>query len=471
MNSWKLQVQSLGKLKAVELTVTPFMIFVGENNSGKSYLMEFLWGLLAKAHELLDAESSEAFFQQQMEPQIYPVNVRTLLRREELEKINAYVNATLNAKKQALVTDIFNHDLPVGALELTFDLQQALEIQYMKESVVQKLGDAFEGNSVYRVQVLQAGEPILSLKINSAREQLETMPASWAAIIYTQIALYLIRKDFYESKSIFSSSLDLVEPIYFPASRTGFMHTYRAIIGNQRKNNALLDFDDEFESKQIAGTSLTLPTVLFLEKLQKLDKAKELSKENQATIHFFEQYILHGRIRKNEYDQVEFMPDGENKALPLHVTSSLIAELSPMYLFLNSTNQSKLWIIEEIESHLNPKIQIEVMRLLVRLYNDNQKAIWITTHSDSVVQRLNNLLTLSQTRNAQVIQQLGYTESDLFNELHEVKAYELEQEEGYSTVRQLQLTDYGFEMNVFNDVITKLIQETYLVQEASDEDV
>lgn len=474
LNSWKFKLEYLGKLKDIDLTVTPFMIFVGENNSGKSYLMEFLWGILSQTHKFLNinkfGENLNKF-----NPKEYLINVKQKVDKEELKKINNCFNQLLNENKEDLVKEIFNYPLSVGHIDISFNLENEIEIYCTKvNNPVIQPEELFI--NIYNLQLYYNGNPFFNVTLHSETEYKDQLPQILISLIYSRIALYLLRRDFYEEKTYFSNS-ELMEPIYFPASRTGFMHTYRAIIGNQRKNKelvqlSLFDIEESIDSKQIAGTSLTLPTVLFLEKLQKMDIEKEFSDESIKTIQFFETNILKGKIQKNQFEQLEFLPANTKLSLPLHVTSSLIAELSPMYLFLKSTNRAKLWIIEEIESHLNPKIQIEVMRLLVRLFNDNQKAIWITTHSDSVVQRMNNLITLSHTKNEEVMKKLNYTESDLFSNLEIIKAYEFQLlENNTCTIKDLEMTEFGFDFTVFNDVISSLIKETYLVQEVSEEDV
>lgn len=42
---WKLKVLEYGKIKSAEIEVSPLTLFVGDNNSGKSYLMALLWGI------------------------------------------------------------------------------------------------------------------------------------------------------------------------------------------------------------------------------------------------------------------------------------------------------------------------------------------------------------------------------------------------------------------------------------------
>ena len=45
MGSWKLRVEDYGKIKSAEIEMAPLTLFVGDNNSGKSYLLALLWGI------------------------------------------------------------------------------------------------------------------------------------------------------------------------------------------------------------------------------------------------------------------------------------------------------------------------------------------------------------------------------------------------------------------------------------------
>ena len=45
MTSWKLIVEDFGKIKSAEVEVAPLTLFVGDNNSGKSYLLSLIWGI------------------------------------------------------------------------------------------------------------------------------------------------------------------------------------------------------------------------------------------------------------------------------------------------------------------------------------------------------------------------------------------------------------------------------------------
>lgn len=46
MNSWTVHVKNFGKIEEASVEVAPLTLFVGDNNSGKSYMMTLIYGLL-----------------------------------------------------------------------------------------------------------------------------------------------------------------------------------------------------------------------------------------------------------------------------------------------------------------------------------------------------------------------------------------------------------------------------------------
>lgn len=43
---WSLHVERIGKIQEADIHIAPLLFFIGDNNSGKSYMMTILWGLL-----------------------------------------------------------------------------------------------------------------------------------------------------------------------------------------------------------------------------------------------------------------------------------------------------------------------------------------------------------------------------------------------------------------------------------------
>lgn len=115
------------------------------------------------------------------------------------------------------------------------------------------------------------------------------------------------------------------------------------------------------------------------------------------------------------------------------------------------------------------KKQLELVRLFFRLINKG-KSIWLTTHSDSFAQQINNLLTLSQhPKKEELFSELGYEELDTLNDISQSSCYQFNSVDGKTIVEKLELGPYGFVMPVFNQTLEKLLIETSKIQTIEDE--
>ena len=147
--------------------------------------------------------------------------------------------------------------------------------------------------------------------------------------------------------------------------------------------------------------------------------------------------------------------------MPFYITSSLVVELSPLIIFLNSKVNYRSLIIEEPEAHLHPKMQRVITQAMARLVNKGLP-LWCTTHSDTILQQVNNLIKLHNHKNKkEMMEKFGYEKEDLINP-KEIKAYQFVVEK-QSVVKPLKLTDDGFEVPTFNESIINLANETIVL--------
>ena len=49
-----LYVKNFAKIKEAKIELSPFTLFIGDNNSGKSYLMTLVYGLIGYTGKILD---------------------------------------------------------------------------------------------------------------------------------------------------------------------------------------------------------------------------------------------------------------------------------------------------------------------------------------------------------------------------------------------------------------------------------
>lgn len=105
--------------------------------------------------------------------------------------------------------------------------------------------------------------------------------------------------------------------------------------------------------------------------------------------------ILDGRVYRDKLSGKYFY-ETSNANMPISAAASSIKEIAPLSLFINRFNVSVSSIlIEEPEAHLHPlkqRMMADVLSLLV----NNDACVQITTHSDYLIRRINELVILKK---------------------------------------------------------------------------
>jgi predicted ATPase len=216
---------------------------------------------------------------------------------------------------------------------------------------------------------------------------------------------------------IFSELNTVMREIYFlPASRSGLyqgLNSFSAIIAELTKSRFLIT------NKKIELPSLSEPVADYYIDLSTVDK-KHFNKEFSSLVGILEKKILKGKVEfDDETKNITYEPDGLELKLNLSEASSMVAEMSPLVLYLKHIINHKFkgnlepryprnyyplyWrqrkvreeddilFIEEPEAHLHPEIQVELMKVFADMSKHKMK-IFITSHSNYMFNELNNLI-------------------------------------------------------------------------------
>lgn len=117
---------------------------------------------------------------------------------------------------------------------------------------------------------------------------------------------------------------------------------------------------------------------------------------------------------------------------------------------------------------LHPQLQQQMGRLLIRMVRQGLPVV-ITTHSDIILQHINNMLKLNSLENKEELQKrFGYIGEDLLS-ADQIGLYQLQDQGLYSDVKELIAGRYGFEVPTFNDALDKLLEEVYSFQPEENE--
>lgn len=435
---WTLNIHDFGKIKEAHIEIAPFVLFVGENNSGKSYLVSLLWGLLAQGRFLFpkDIPTTDEYKKCVDFITVNLDNDNFEINKEFQDFIIEWFNTVLKSKKSDLLKKIFStNKISISQLYISdFKREKPLKIKWQEKEI-----DNFKR--------ISSGADYVRFPID-----VETITEVEKYKIVQYLTWKLIMNDLSSPLFPMSATMDKRaggESLYLPAARTGFMLTYKSLTAELMNSWGL---EETVQSK------FTLPVVRFLQGLIESKQSEDGKFSDVAK--FLEENVLDGKIvSKDEVvTDYSYKPKNSKNSLPFYITSSLVVELSPLIIFLNSKVNYRSLIIEEPEAHLHPKMQRIITQAMARLVNKGLP-IWCTTHSDTILQQVNNLIKLSNHKDkSEMMQQFGYTKEDLIDK-NDIKAYQFVVDR-YTIVEPLKLTSEGFEVPTFNEAIISLANET-----------
>ena len=446
MKNCKVIIEDYGKIKRAEIEPARLNFFVGDNNSGKSYILSMLWAIQNLG---IDDLVPFSFFSKN-ETGIWLCEWMAdkiehciedgryhLAIYEVIDRLQMLLNESLENQKNNIVKKIFNSDdINIGKLQIqlnnptntVFDLCVENDVIWLDSGKIHVLGI-----DVHDYETKQRDHGIY-LFIN---------------------ALY---SNFLDINFNIRNS---IENIYLPAARTGFMLT-KNIINQVGRDIA---FNVDASRKQI--TPFIRPINQFLDIINSLSEEVDGDPEYSDLITYIETQMVGGKVDINDMPskEVMYVPDGKNTVIPLRAVSGVVSELSPLILILKHNGYIKSIYFEEPEMCLHPQLQHKMAKVICNLVNLGVD-MTVTTHSDIILQYINNMIVLSKREDKlQIFDSLGYTNKDIVLE-KDIKVYQfMALDNGESRIIQLECGQNGFIIDTFNDALDKIMNEAYMIQE------
>lgn len=446
MVSWKLIVEEFGKIKSAEIEIAPLTLFVGDNNSGKSYLLSLIWGI--KNFVVEDFLDYSDIYDSELMNWMTEIITTTLtagkceFSLKSVENVfEQFLNQKLVTGKDEFVKKIFNSkQISIGGLHIQFKNLNDLHF----ELKVVKLNEMLEF-SINDDRMIRVGGS--SLKDG---KYLENRFIQWDLLM--SIYDYILKTD--------SMELDYDGCIYLPAARTGFMLT-KDIINKVGRQNT---FNISTEKEMI--TPFVRPINQFLDVMTDLTTEYTNNKDLLQLSYDIEKELAAGTVEISNMPnkEVQYVPDGYESGIPLRLTSAVVTELSPLILILKHKREVDSLCYEEPEMCLHPQLQHKMGKVIGRMVNSGIGMI-ITTHSDIILQHINNMIKLSGREDKdEICQKLGYNSKDLLMS-DRVRVYQFETRVKEKTeVKELVCGDDGFVIPTFNNALSMIMDEAYEIQ-------
>lgn len=244
--------------------------------------------------------------------------------------------------------------------------------------------------------------------------------------------------------------------------REFFAHKTDSLLSFQRSGGTM----QEQESRLL---NLTKPMYNFLRFLQTYSLDEKHMEHFRKEIQFYNEKIIDGRITTDGQNGFRYSNRLGMENVPMYLTSSMVNEVAPLFLAMTSRNNYERFIIDEVEASLHPEKQRELVRLLNRLYNRGCKFI-ISTHSDTFVNKLNNLAILSNyvhnNDDENILNEFEVDKTDLIK-IDDLYVYEFVQtESGQCEVHEKVFNSkYGYQFDLFTQSALTIYNEAVKLEE------
>ena len=395
-------VQNFGPIGKAEIDLRPLTVFVGESNTGKTYLAALIYAL----HRSFEGFSkflwsSDVVYELNS---IYRERSRSVWANDEPEIVEDadLVEALekLNTRERPfkfsdlpwemydwLHTDPTAHEFFQDELKQCFDLGSISELIRFNENPCNEIKMSLrvcEKDQLLWNFEMQGSESDITTKdhLNKAMLLRDSDEAELHEKFDVEDLLDLLRHPRSERGDLY----------YLPAARSGIMQSHGVIASSLITRATRIGLERIPEIPAFSGM-----VARFLTQLIHYDERKNTSDQMEQIAKALENDVLHGNIEIKSaisYGYPEFLyhPHNGEQAIRMSRSSSMVSELAPLVLFLRGVvRPGDTLIIEEPEAHLHPAAQTKVALTLVRLVRVGVHVI-ITTHSDWLLEQIGNLI-------------------------------------------------------------------------------
>lgn len=394
-----IKVQNFGPIEQAEIDLRPLTVFVGESNTGKTYLAALIYAL----HQHFEGFSrfpcsdssviSLGFFYRQQHHQ--SAEIQVALEEEMLETLEK-----LNAPKRSFKFS----DLPQR-------MRDRLESNLIdQKNLRNKLKRCFDFSSVsglIRFTGSENNEMKVGLKILAKNQILWSFDMSDSGNGLTtkgRVNQDMVLRE--NGESIFSKIPDVKSLIqllrvpqdqrasfyYLPAARSAIMQIHGVIA------SSLIDRATPTDSARFPE-AFTFSGMIadFLQQIIHYKKRNGSMDQVNRIAKALEDDILRGQVEVKRpvpggYPEFLYRPQQTEQVLRISQVSAMVSELTPLVLFLRGViRPGDTLIIEEPEAHLHPHAQTKIALTFARLVRSGVRVI-VTTHSEWFIQQIGNLI-------------------------------------------------------------------------------
>jgi predicted ATPase len=408
--------KNLGVLKSGRIKLNDFVLIVGKNNTGKTYISYLLYSFFKFIKMNVTGMYFNDYFIQEHK---LVNNIYDIEKIDLKEFVNKYFDKYLKKLSVNFTNNLFEFfNSPKNFFEnteITVDIDKDMFINIIKEMNVNF--PVLSGDTHF---ILKKEEKsfVLNFMITEVLEKKDDKHYTNEKIMTRLSYVYGLFLDKFIKAIICPQRVFML-----PAERAGMNLFYKEL--NVSRNAMPTVSSDETilnsPNWQIDGNNFTnsikrysVPVSDYIEFLNNMDVLKKGHADKEFKILANELYsILEGSF-KIEENNIFFKPQNQGKQSDIHLSSSTAKNLFGfVFYLLYMAKQGDILMIDEPELNLHPNNQRFLAQLLAKLVNKKVKIV-ISTHSDYIIREINNLIILANDfkQKTNIMRKYNYTNEE-----------------------------------------------------------
>lgn len=406
----KINMTNFGPVSKGNVQLKPLTIFVGPNNSGKSYVAMLIHSIISSENQIMDVGGPYGF----KNPNLFKIHrlfdkdIQKIVKQNKNEKSFNIPESLIKKISTSIIQDVLSANLE-SAITRNFGASVSDLIRSGQNLANINVSNSSKFDISIKDKLDIQTDPNINVKykfeISSKEypdyddyEVSETMKKDQHIITINKHNA----KDFFEFEITSHLLYSICEQIkhsaipadsfYFPAARSGILQGHKALSASIIKS-AQFGGIQSFQIPKLTGVvSDFISNIIVIPNHPGpfIKLAKQLESD-----------LLHGHI-KLPFDDKDPFPEityrSQQNEIPLHRTSSTISEIAPLSLYLKHiVYPSSLLIIEEPEAHLHPTNQLIFAKYIVKMIRAGLNVL-ITTHSVFLLEQLGKFMLASKIK-------------------------------------------------------------------------
>jgi len=473
----KIAINNFGPISEGKIEIKPLTIFIGANNSGKSYAAMLLHSIFASGidphviwsvvSEFVERIIEKLPTLKQQLDEVTDIIIVELAKEDLMELLQAffkyiyedYLASLISRAYACSLTELINIGKGKFNLYINYNSYNIKLSKYRKKEL---RIDNVDYTNLIKLMITDTDLPFIKQKLVEDRIVIEFDSAILKKFrIITKIHIEDII--IYIKDIITSGLYGLLKKIaipshYLPAARSGILQGHKMIAANIVRKIAYAGTEKMMDIPKFSGVVAD-----FISSIIDLPQEKGYF---YSLAQNFERELIKGEIilkpsSMSYYPEIKY--NFQDTEIELHRTSSTVSELAPLFLYLKYIIEpGNILIIEEPEAHLHPKNQRILAKYLVRLIRKGVYVL-ITTHSDYLLEQLSNFIMLGKIKSQERIEKYKYDDQDYLkaDEIgtyvfaydkkakgHKINKVEITEEEGISQEEFLKINEALYEETV-----------------------